>query len=93
MIKGPCSQCSATTTPGAALMFSGPGAGVALGTLFGEPLYHASLDPDDYRALLAAHGFAVVAYVPEDPACGAHSVWLARREEGHLSGEPGGVRP
>ncbi len=31
--------------PGAALLFtSGPRAGVALGTLFGEPLYHASLD-------------------------------------------------
>jgi SAM-dependent methyltransferase len=67
--------------PGAALMFtSGPRAGVAMGTLFGEPLYHASLDPDDTRALLAAHGFAVVSYVPEDPACGAHTVWLARRD-------------
>ena len=65
--------------PGAALMFtSGPRVGVALGTFEGEPLYHASLDPDEYRALLAAHGFAVVAHVPEDPACGAHTVWLAR---------------
>ncbi len=65
--------------PGAALMFtSGPRAGVAMGTFEGEPLYHASLDPDEYRALLAAHGFAVVSHVPEDPACGAHTVWLAR---------------
>jgi SAM-dependent methyltransferase len=71
--------------PGAALLFtSGPRAGVALGTFEGEPLYHASLDPDEYRALLAAHGFAVVAYVPENPACGAHTVWLAQfaREAG-----------
>ena len=37
-----------------------------------------SLDPDDTRALLAAHGFAVVSTMPEDPACGAHTVWLAR---------------
>jgi SAM-dependent methyltransferase len=67
--------------PGAALMFtSGPRAGVAIGTLFGEPLHHASLDPDDTRALLAAHGFAVVAHVAEDPACGGHTVWLARQE-------------
>ncbi len=58
---------------------SGPRAGVAMGSLFGEPLYHASLDPDDTRALLAAHGFAVVSTMPEDPACGAHTVWLARR--------------
>lgn len=66
--------------PGAALMFtSGPRAGVAMGTWQGEPLYHASLDPEEYRALLAAHGFTLVAHVPEDPACGAHTVWLARR--------------
>jgi hypothetical protein len=65
--------------PGAALMFtSGPRAGVAKGTLFGEPLHNASLDPDDYRALLAAHRFAVIGYTAEDPACGAHTVWLAR---------------
>ena len=42
-----------------------------MGTWQGEPLYHASLDPDEYHALLAADGFAVVAHVPEDPACGA----------------------
>jgi len=66
--------------PGAALLFtSGPRAGVAMGEWQGEPLYHASLDPDEYRALLAAHGFTVFAYVPEDPACGAHTVWLTRR--------------
>jgi SAM-dependent methyltransferase len=65
--------------PGAALMFtSGPRASVAMGTFEGEPLHHASLDPDDYRALLAAHSFAVVAHVAEDPACGGHTVWLAR---------------
>jgi SAM-dependent methyltransferase len=67
--------------PGAALMFtSAPRAGVALGTFFGEPLYHASLGPDDTRALLVAHGFSVVSYVPEDPACGGHTVWLARSQ-------------
>ena len=65
--------------PGAALLFtSGPRAGVAMGTFEGEPLHHASLDPDEYRALLAAHGFAVVAHVAEDSACGGHTVWLAR---------------
>src|SRR3954469_1600763 len=39
--------------PGASLLFtSGPRAGVAMGEWQGEPLYHASLDPDEYRALL-----------------------------------------
>ena len=63
----------------AALMFtSGPRAGVAVGTFHGEPLYHASLDPAEYRGLLAAHGFEVVSYVAEDRACGLHTIWLAR---------------
>ncbi|WP_431858587.1 class I SAM-dependent methyltransferase [Azospirillum sp.] len=65
--------------PGAALMFtSGPAHGVAIGAYRGEPLYHASLDAAEYRALLDAHGFAVVAHAVEDPACGGHTIWLAR---------------
>ncbi|MNL50284.1 hypothetical protein D3C87_1732870 [compost metagenome] len=66
--------------PGATLMFtSGSAAGVAVGTFEGEPLYHASLDPQDYRDLLGEHGFDVVSHVTEDPACGGATVWLARR--------------
>jgi GNAT superfamily N-acetyltransferase len=39
--------------PRAALMFtSGTWHGVAMGTYRGEPLYHASLDPGEYRELL-----------------------------------------
>jgi SAM-dependent methyltransferase len=64
---------------GAALMFtSGPRRGVAMGSYRDEPLYHASLNPAEYRALLVAQGFAVVAYVPEDPTYGRHTIWLAR---------------
>jgi hypothetical protein len=57
---------------------SGPAEGEAIGDFEGEPLFHASLSPDAYRALLNAHGFEVVAFVPEDPTCGQHTVWLAR---------------
>ena len=64
----------------AALMFtSGPRDGVAMGEFHSEPLYHASLAPEAYRALLAANGFEVLAYVPEDPSCGGHTIWLARK--------------
>lgn len=66
--------------PGAPLLFtSGPAFGEAIGTLEGEPLYHASLDPDEYRRLLDRSGFDIVAHMPEDPDCGGHTVWLARQ--------------
>jgi SAM-dependent methyltransferase len=66
--------------PGAPLLFtSGPDAGEAIGTLEGEPLYHASLGPGEYRLLLGRDGFDVVAHTAEDPDCGGHTVWLARR--------------
>ncbi len=67
---------------GAPLMFtSGPAHGIAIGAYRGETLFHASLDPDAYRALLAANGFAVVAHRAEDQDCGGHTVWLARRSD------------
>lgn len=65
--------------PGAALMFtSGPAAGEAIGSYRGDTLYHASLDPADYVALLADAGFAVLGHRVEDPGCGGRTVWLAR---------------
>lgn len=64
-----------------ALMFtSGPRAGVAIGRFGGEALFHASLDPEEYRTLLARAGFRVVAHRAEDPGCGHHTVWLAVRQ-------------
>lgn len=71
--------------PGAALMFTtGPGHGEALGHFHGDQLYHASLAPAEYRELLAAYGFAIEAFVPDDASCGGHSVWLARPTSGAL---------
>ena len=68
--------------PGAALMFnSGPAAGVAIGRLQGDPLFHASLDPDAYRDLLDGLGFDTVAHVAEDPGCGGRTIWLFRRRD------------
>jgi cyclopropane fatty-acyl-phospholipid synthase-like methyltransferase len=70
----------AHAAPGAALMFtSGSAHGEALGTLEGEPLYHASLEPAEYRRLLDSHGFDVVAMVAHDESCGGRTVWLARQ--------------
>ncbi len=72
---------AAHAAPGAALMFtSGPAAGEAWGHAGGEEVYHASLAPEEYRRCLAGAGFDVLAFVPEDPDCDGHSVWLARYE-------------
>jgi SAM-dependent methyltransferase len=69
---------AAHSRAGAALLFtSGPGAGEAVGDLFGERLYHASLDEMEYRALLEQNGFTVAAHVKEDRSCGMHTIWLA----------------
>ena len=74
----PIFKCHAAA--GAALMFtSGPSAGEEIGSYRGEPLYHASLDGDEYRGLLHDNGFDVVSHVVEDPTCGHHTIWLARQ--------------
>jgi SAM-dependent methyltransferase len=66
--------------PGAPLLFtSGPGDGEAIGEMEGEPLYHASLDPDEYRSLMDDNGFDVLKFIPDDPECNGHCVWLAKR--------------
>jgi SAM-dependent methyltransferase len=67
------------TAPGGVLLFtSGPTDGEAIGTAFGEALYHASLSPREYEARLREHGYEVLLHRVEDPDCGGHTVWLAR---------------
>lgn len=58
---------------GGRLMFTaGPAHGEAIGEWRGEPLYHGSLNPEAYRALLTAAGLTV-------EEGGDQGVWLARR--------------
>jgi cyclopropane fatty-acyl-phospholipid synthase-like methyltransferase len=65
---------------GAPLMFtSGPMHGEAISNLEGDPLYHASLSPTEYRHLLVINDLDVVSHVSEDPTCGGRTVWLAQR--------------
>jgi SAM-dependent methyltransferase len=65
--------------PGAALMFtSGDKDGESIGSYCGEPLYHASLAPAEYRTVLERNGFEVVAFAPNDASCECHTIWLAR---------------
>jgi hypothetical protein len=71
---------AAHAAAGAPLMFtSGPEHGEAIGEWIGEPLYHGSLDPADYEALLADNGFTIVERRLRDPECGGATIWLALR--------------
>ena len=64
-----------------ALMFtSGPTVGEAMGDMFGDALYHASLSQDEYRVLLKQYGFNVVKMVANDVECTGHTVWLAQKQ-------------
>jgi len=66
--------------PATVLMFnSGPAYGEGVGSYRGDPLYHASLNPDEYTTLLGNIGFEVVAHAVEDwQTGGGRTVWLTR---------------
>ena len=77
--RGMFATFAAHAAPRAVLMFtSGPSAGEAIGEVEGQPVYHASLDPEEYRKLLVDNGFAPISFTPEDPECHGHTIWLAR---------------
>jgi hypothetical protein len=74
-------------SPRAMLMFnSGPEHGEAIGSYRGDPLYHASLAPAEYVALLARFGFSVVEHALNDAEAGGRTVWLCRRDAGDRLG-------
>jgi SAM-dependent methyltransferase len=67
----------------ALLMFNtGPEHGEAIGSYRGDPLYHASLSPDEYEALLSRFEFDVLEHVVNDVHAGGRTVWLCRRRGG-----------
>jgi hypothetical protein len=66
--------------PSAVLMFnSGPDYGEVVGAYRGDPLYHASLSPGEFRTLLGSIGFEVVRHgIGDRQSGGVRTVWLAR---------------
>ena len=65
---------------GALLMFNtGPQHGEAVGEYNGDPLYHASLSPTEYEALVGRLGFDVIQHAANDAAAGGRTVWLCQR--------------
>jgi SAM-dependent methyltransferase len=64
----------------ALLMFNtGPEDGEAIGSYRGDPLYHASLAPSEYVALIDGIGFEVIDHAVNDARAGGRTVWLCRR--------------
>ncbi|THD50022.1 MAG: class I SAM-dependent methyltransferase [Bradyrhizobium sp.] len=76
--------------PSAVLIFnSGPDYGEGVGEYQGDPLYHASLSPDEYAALLSGIDFEVIAHVVEDwENGGGRTVWLSRGRVGQAKQNP-----
>jgi hypothetical protein len=67
----------------AVLMFNtGPehGEGTSTFTFKDEPLYHASLAPAEYRALLDGSGFEIICHAANDAQRGGRTAWLCRRK-------------
>lgn len=65
--------------PGAIVMFNaGPSHGEVVGSYRGDPLYHASLAPEEYEAALRRIGFEILAHVAEDRNAGSRTAWIAR---------------
>ena len=64
------------------LLTVGPHAGEVTGFVDGAEVYHSSLAPEEYRAILTAVGFSEIEFQAEDPDCGGHSVLLAKNKGG-----------
>ncbi len=68
--------------PGAPLKFtSGSARDVSIGEWRGEPLYHASLAPEEYQDLLESNGFAGIECVANDQSCGGATIWFATKAD------------
>ena len=64
---------------GGILMFtSGPSDGEVWSDNGGEMLYHASLESEEYKKLLAEHHCEIIKYALNDEECGGACVWVAR---------------
>jgi SAM-dependent methyltransferase len=62
------------------LMFNtGPEHGEGIGSYRGDPLYHASLAPAEYMALIGGIVFEVIDHVANDMVAGGRTVWLCRK--------------
>lgn len=77
--RGTLRRLAAHLLPCGALMLTvGPSASEVTGTVADEPVYHSSLAPDEYAAILSAAGLDIVQFIKEDLACDRHTILLAQ---------------
>jgi cyclopropane fatty-acyl-phospholipid synthase-like methyltransferase len=66
---------------GILLFTSGPKKSEVYSNMDGHNFFHASLDLNEYRKLLKENGFEILLNKVEDPACGMHTVWVAKKNK------------
>ena len=64
---------------GALLLTVGPNEGEVAGCVGDDPIYHASLSPNEYGDILASHGIRIRQFAPEDPDCHGMTILLAQK--------------
>lgn len=74
-------RLAAHVKSGGSLMVTvGWGAGETTGTVAGRTVFHASLSPAEYVALLENCGMRLTGFLAEDPECASHTVLMARKD-------------
>ncbi|RMF59190.1 MAG: class I SAM-dependent methyltransferase [Calditrichaeota bacterium] len=68
------------SSQGSLLLTVGNEFGETTGYVEGEPVYHSSLSPEEYKTILKTIGFKKIEIVLEDESCDFHSLLLARKE-------------
>ena len=67
--------------PGGSLMVTvGDAEGETSGTVADRKVYHASLSPAEYVAILQRNGLRLTGFLVEDPDCASHTVLMARKD-------------
>ena len=64
---------------GVLLLTVGHEEGEVIGTVHGEEVYHSSLSIKEYGQILAQNQCTLLDFVPQDPACGYHSILFAQK--------------
>jgi len=66
---------------GALILTVGPHEGEVAGCIGDDPIYHASLSPNEYSGILSDLSLNIREFMPEDPECYGMTILLAQKSE------------